>query len=46
MSYPIPPLRRPAAASVLAGLACAGPALTTGEPLVGYSARKYPLVTR
>ena len=44
MSYPIPPLRRPAAASVLAGLACAGPALTTGEPLVGYSARKYPLV--
>lgn len=44
MRVPSALLRRLAAASILAGLACAGPALAAGEPLVVYSARKYQLV--
>jgi iron(III) transport system substrate-binding protein len=44
MRVPSVLLRRLAAASVLAGLALAGPALAAGEPLVVYSARKYQLV--
>jgi len=44
MSFPSSPLRRLAAASLLAGLAFAGPALASGEALVVYTARKYQLV--